>query len=235
MVTEEAAFADDAWQDFTTRLRAYVRRRLDPAWADDVFGDVLLRLVRHRADLRAAENPSAWVFRVAANVLADHHRRRGAEHRALARAGVEPEVVASAGNDEDEGAAAELSECLIPLLRGLPAPYSEALLLTEVEGLSQIAAAKRLGVSLSGMKSRVQRGRVKLKEALLRCCAIEIDRRGHVLAYAPQAAGCGSCGTGATPLTAPSPTRSGSVAVRRPGRSRPGSAADRHPGDRPRP
>lgn len=186
--------AEDAWQDFTSRLRSWVHRRIDPAFADDVLGDILLRLVRHRDALRAAENPSAWVFAVAANVLTDHHRRRSAEQRALARAELEPDVGPAATQDESDAAAAGLAACMHPLLRDLPAPYGEALLLTEVEGLSQSAAAKRLGLSLSGMKSRVQRGRTKLKDALLRCCSVELDRGGRVLAYAPQADGCGSCG-----------------------------------------
>ena len=48
----------------------------------------------------------------------------------------------------------------------------------ELEGLTQQTAAKRMGLSLSGMKSRVQRGRARLKQMLDDCCLIELDRRG---------------------------------------------------------
>ena len=72
------------------------------------------------------------------------------------------------------------------MIRTLPARYAEALLLTDIDGLTQAAAAERLGLSLSGMKSRVQRGRRLLKQTLLRCCAVELDRRGGVVDSYPR-------------------------------------------------
>jgi RNA polymerase sigma-70 factor (ECF subfamily) len=44
--------------------------------------------------------------------------------------------------------------------------------------MTQGEAAKSLGLSPAGMKSRVRRGRTKLKEVLLDCCHVEIGRRG---------------------------------------------------------
>ncbi|HXV59273.1 MAG TPA: sigma factor-like helix-turn-helix DNA-binding protein, partial [Vicinamibacteria bacterium] len=49
--------------------------------------------------------------------------------------------------------------------------------LTELNGATQKDAAERMGLTLSAMKSRVSRGRRKLKELLLECCHIELDRR----------------------------------------------------------
>lgn len=46
-------------------------------------------------------------------------------------------------------------------------------------------AAARLGLSTSGMKSRVQRGRSKLEQAILRCCAVALDCRGEVIGCEP--------------------------------------------------
>ncbi len=188
-MTEASTLTGNDWQAFDSRLRAYVGRRVDPAAADDVVGDILLRLTRHQAGLVAADNPTAWMLRVAANAVADHHRRRSTERRALAQAEVESGLD-PAGATEDASAGVELAQCLIPLLRVLPAPYGEALLLTDIGGLSQPEAAKRLGLSASGMKSRVQRGRAKLKQAVLRCCAVELDRRGGVVDFQPRSATC---------------------------------------------
>jgi len=53
----------------------------------------------------------------------------------------------------------------------------------ELEGLTHQAAAKRLGLSVSGMKSRVQRGRKQLKQMLQDCCLIQLDRRSGVADY----------------------------------------------------
>jgi RNA polymerase sigma-70 factor (ECF subfamily) len=62
----------------------------------------------------------------------------------------------------------------------------------EMKGLPQRELSERLAVSLSGAKSRVQRGREKLKALLLRCCQVELDKRGNILDYQPETAGCGA-------------------------------------------
>ena len=85
----------------------------------------------------------------------------------------------------------ELAGCLAPLVAGLPGGYREAMVLTEFDGLTQVAAAQRLGLSVSGMKSRVQRGRAMLRQQLTDCCQIEQDRRGAIIGFRP---GSGSCG-----------------------------------------
>ncbi len=176
--------SDDAWRGLEAALRVYVRRHVAPSWVDDVVADVLIRLVRHRDHLDRAENPTAWLFRVAANAIADHHRRRAAERRGTANVGREPQPAATdPSGDDEERARAELGGCVLAMLAQLPPPYAEALRLTEVEGLTQTAAANRLGLSTSGMKSRVQRGRDKLKDELLRCCEVALDGRGQVMGY----------------------------------------------------
>lgn len=183
-----AIVSREAWLAFQSRLRAYVRRRVDPAVVDDVVGDIMLRLVRHEGRLAAAENPTAWMLRVAANAISDHHRRREVERQALARLEIEEE--SRSVEKPDSGASTEMAGCLIPLIRGLPKMYGQALLLTDIEGLTRVAAAQRLGLSVSGVKSRVQRGRAKLKRALLRCCAIEVDRQGRIRDYRPRGKAC---------------------------------------------
>jgi len=75
----------------------------------------------------------------------------------------------------------------------LPQKYAEALLLSDLEGLTQHEVAARLGLSLSGAKSRVQRARRLLREAFLRCCHFEFDRRGHIIDYGPRCCDSARC------------------------------------------
>ena len=89
----------------------------------------------------------------------------------------------------------ELSRCLAPLIERLPGSYRQALVLTEVEGLTQADAASRLGLSVSGMKTRVQRARGRLKDLLLDCCHVELDRRRGVSGYRSRRGQC-ECGRG---------------------------------------
>ena len=172
--------ANDAWPAFESRLRAYVHARVDAAWADDVVSDIVLRLVQHRVELESAQKPLAWMFRVATHAITDHYRRRSTEQRMMNAVAVEQAAFPASTN---HSSGAELAQCLVPLIRGLPPLYSEALLLTDIEELTQAEAAQSLGLSTSGMKSRVQRGRAKLKQALLRCCEIELDKRSAVTDY----------------------------------------------------
>jgi hypothetical protein len=73
----------------------------------------------------------------------------------------------------------KLAKCLGPLLRRLPAIDREALALTALEA----SAAARLGLSTSGMKSRVQRPRAQLRPLLVACCENDLDRRGDITSY----------------------------------------------------
>ncbi len=82
---------------------------------------------------------------------------------------------------------------MLGLVNQLPERYAEAIEMVELGDMSQKAAAERLGISVSGMKSRVQRGRQKLRDLLLDCCAVELDRRGGMLELVPRD-GCDDCG-----------------------------------------
>ncbi len=172
---------DIVWSEFDKKLRAYVRRRVNASAADDVVSDILLRLVRSQDKMEGAKNPMAWIYRVAANVITDHYRKSSSEKRLLEEVKLDTPVVDASEETADDPTS--LARCLIPMIKGLPAPYDQALMLTEIDGISQVAAAKQLGLSVSGMKSRVQRGRQKLKVTLLRCCDVEVNRRGDVVDY----------------------------------------------------
>ena len=69
------------------------------------------------------------------------------------------------------------------MIERLSGEYRQAVILVDLEGLAQHEAAAQLGLSLSGMKSHVQRGRRQLKGMLEACCTIELDQRRGVLDY----------------------------------------------------
>jgi RNA polymerase sigma-70 factor (ECF subfamily) len=153
-----------------------------PEDAEDLLQDVFTRIHENASTLREVDSVTGWVYRTAGNAVTDYYRRRGAFARATEALAAQPVPEGS----EDPAAQEELAQCLRPLIATLPESYGEALELTELEGKTQGEAAESLGLSLSGMKSRVQRGRTKLKEVLLDCCHVEIDRRGGVVGYEPR-------------------------------------------------
>jgi RNA polymerase sigma-70 factor (ECF subfamily) len=73
-----------------------------------------------------------------------------------------------------------------PLLGRLEAKYRDAVTMVDLDGLGHADAAAAAGVSVSGMKSRVQRGRRQLKSLLTGCCEVELDARGAPMDARPR-------------------------------------------------
>jgi RNA polymerase sigma-70 factor (ECF subfamily) len=181
----EIAAADGLWRDLHPRLRGFVRTRIaDPEAADDVAQEVLLRLHRSLADLRVEDRLDAFAYRIARNTIIDHYRARArAKEVPAAPEELTSRIDADADTDDDpngERAVQELARCLEPLVQRLPEPYREALMLTDLGGLSQVAAASVTGLSVPGMKTRVQRARAQVHELLTSCCDVALDNRRQI-------------------------------------------------------
>lgn len=175
------------WSKFSEKLRNYVARRVPVDHVDDLVGDILLRLIDKLSTFKNADKPVAWMYKVASNVIADHYRRHSAEQKTIhAVEQIASSMAISSGISPQE----ELALCLAPLIQQLPNRYRTALELVDIAGLRQADAAQELNLSLSGLKSRVQRGRLLLKQLLLDCCAIEINRMGSVVDYTSESHCC---------------------------------------------
>ncbi len=190
-VPPPAGAADTAalWSQFRSRLHGFIARRVrDPGHAEDILQEVMLRIHRNAGDLEHTPALTGWIFTIARNAIIDHSRRAS---RREFPAGLVPADVAGAQSPGDgDEMRGELEHCVVPLLRSLPEPYAEALMLTEVQELTQADAARSVGISISGMKSRVQRGRNELRRLLLECCDVERDRRGGIIGATPRGHGC---------------------------------------------
>ena len=185
---------EHVWDLLRKDLAAHFQRRAaDEHLAEDLVQETFVRVHDRLGDLEQADRMPAWVWRIAGNVLTDHYRHRGSQG---------PELAAEhAGEPLDELAAEPEPASNLTATAGgwaramivlLPEPYREALALSELEGLTQQQIADRLGLSLSGTKSRIQRGRVKLGELLLECCHLDFDDHGDVVDYAERDR-CGGC------------------------------------------
>ena len=167
------------------QLRAFVRRRIaDPDRAEDLVGDILLRIHRNLGTVDDRERLAHWVSRVARNAVVDEYRRTGRGREQLVA--TPDDVRRPAEPDDASEVLDELAHCLRPLLPGLPAEQRRAVEMIDLDGLPQAEAARREGVSLSGMKSRVQRGRRRLAQLLDACCALTLDARGLPMDYTPE-------------------------------------------------
>jgi RNA polymerase sigma-70 factor (ECF subfamily) len=197
-VTTPAAPA--IWHELHDRLRSFIARRVrSPQDAEDILQEVMLRIHRHSGDLEHADRVASWAYRITANSIADHYRRPArrelASGQAMDIAGPAGAAAATVWVEPDSAKLrAELVDCIAPLTARLPHLYREALDVTEFQRITQAEAARRLGLSVSGMKARVQRAREQLKDLLLDCCDVELDRRRGVTAYRSKRGPCATCG-----------------------------------------
>jgi RNA polymerase sigma-70 factor (ECF subfamily) len=197
-----ATAAELRWQELRANLRAFVGRRVaNQADVDDLVQRVLLQVLTGLRSLRDVERLHAWVYRVARNVIVDYYRspavrreRPSGDTVDLASANESAESILR--EDDERAALRELATCLLPMMRQLSPTYQDALRMADLEGVTQAEAARRAGVSVSGMKSRVQRARQQLRTIVEECCRVDLDRRGSITAFAsrrPERCTCRDC------------------------------------------
>jgi RNA polymerase sigma-70 factor (ECF subfamily) len=167
------------YNDFYARLYRFIAGRVpDGDTAEDILQDVYLKIHTHIGGLRETDRLESWIYQIARNAIIDYYRRARPQDEL-------PESLPSPLDEEPE-AVSELASSVRGMLDCLPDTYRQALELTELQGLSQVELATKLNISVSGAKSRVQRGRQKLKEVFLDCCHFEFDRLGKVMDYRPK-------------------------------------------------
>ncbi|MEV0796878.1 sigma-70 family RNA polymerase sigma factor [Kribbella sp. NPDC050281] len=144
-------------------LRYVVRRIGDADEAPDVTADVFLTALRRRTDV-PRDRALPWLYRVAANVLADRRRSRQRSTAAYQRAG--NDLVTRAGPAAEERL--EWSDQLagtLTALRTLSAADQEVLMLAGWEELRGADLATALGCSRAAAAVRLHRARARLKTA----------------------------------------------------------------------
>jgi RNA polymerase sigma-70 factor (ECF subfamily) len=197
------SITEHAWYALHEPLRAFLRKRVrETEAAEDLLQDIFLRLHTHADTLRDEEKLESWIYQIARHRVIDYYRQQ--KPMVSLDAACQDTLLAEMPEDDVQ---AELAPSVAAMVNALPAPYREALYLTGYQGLSQRELATRLGISLSGAKSRVQRAREKLKQLLLDCCHFEFDRLGRIIDYQPRCPCCTANTCQTTPGGNPSSTR----------------------------
>ncbi len=167
-----------AWTKHEPELRSWLRWHLrNSAEADDLLQDLFLKALRQGERFCSVTNARAWLFEVARNAMADKLR--------IARVMVElPEdLVASV---EENDTVDTLTACLPRVLSELDVEDCEVITLCDLQGMAHAEYAATKGLSLSAVKSRVQRARRRLKERMSQVCQVQIDDTGHVSDFVPR-------------------------------------------------
>lgn len=156
---------DDLVTDHAPGVHRLARRLTgNRADAEDLTQEVFLRAFRaiDRAD---PVDPAGWLHRITVNAHIDHVRRRARGPEQLTREAGEGLRCEAPGPEQlvvGRGLGADLEAALAEL-----SPQSRhAVLLRDVEGLSYLEVANRLGVGTDTVRSWIHRGRTRLRTSL---------------------------------------------------------------------
>lgn len=173
-----ALSTDKIWQDFYQELLRFITQKVkDADQAQDILQDVFIKIHLKIHTLTDQDKLAAWVYQIARNSILDYFRR-------LQPTG---EIIEDLPIDEvTDDMTATFAKCVQPFVNHLPETSRIALLQTDLGQLSQKAFAEKEGISHSGAKSRVQRGRQQLRALFSACCASSADKYGNIIEFEPK-------------------------------------------------
>jgi RNA polymerase sigma-70 factor, ECF subfamily len=188
--TQEATY--QVWVELKSNLHRFISRRANnEADADDILQDVFFKIHLNIGRVRDTTKIHSWVYRITRNAIIDYYRKRRSELSLDATPNGFDVMNEEPGDSETDRE--EIMACLTPMVERLPNDYKKALVMSDVQGITQAKVADELNLSVSGAKSRVQRARGKMKNMLLDCCHFEFDRLGRAVTMTSRNCGSG-CG-----------------------------------------
>ena len=164
------------FQEYRDILARYIQSKVkDPLDSEELLSEVMMKIYDHCEKLEGVRNTEAWLITIARNAVNDYFRSKQKQTQ------VPMPILADL--DEAPDVMQELEACIPSLIARLPEKYAQPLADYELKGIPQKRLAIEYGMSESGLKSRVQRGRKMLKELFTEYC-------GHLI---EEQEGCGDC------------------------------------------
>jgi RNA polymerase sigma-70 factor (ECF subfamily) len=189
------------WKEFNNGVHNFISHRVsNPSEVDDILQEVFLKIHSNISSIQDCNKIRSWVYQIARNTIIDYYRKPKMNMDNIDDIILDNEEAFSIKDEllnelADDNSVNEVTAGLKGMIEALPDKYAQALLLVEFQGLSQVELASKLGISVSGAKSRVQRARQMLKDSLLQCCHFEFDKYGTIINFYhnPHCCCCQSC------------------------------------------
>lgn len=164
---------EEAFGAFVRRHTATVHRWMARAVgeddADDMTQDVFLKAYRGLPRFRGEAPPRAWLASIADNAVKNRYRSRSRFRRIFAGSSdARPELdpAETAAGPEDEARAGESRRLVAEALKSLEPEFRMPVVLRDLEEWSYEEIAVSLALPVGTVKSRIARGRGRLKEVL---------------------------------------------------------------------
>lgn len=122
----------------------------------------------------------SWVYAIARNTITDYYRKKGLITEQIDR---NPARHLYEEEADEAVVTQQLSGCIAPFVRQLPSDYREIMELAELQDVPQKEIAQRLGMNYTTVRSKVRRGRKKLKDIVSDCCKVSQGGMGSIMDY----------------------------------------------------
>ena len=170
---KECCNIDQTVKEFHNQLIGYlIKHTHNTELAEDITQEVMLKLISAHNKSIKIHNIKAWLFEIARHTVADYYRNPNN----LKKNKIDNQLEFTFFDTEDSKFSP--SDYLIPMIKLLPAKYSEPLYLSDIENLPQNSVAEKMGLGLSATKMRIQRARKMLYDLFIECCDIEYTKSG---------------------------------------------------------
>ena len=153
--------------------------------AKDILQEVFLKIHLNIEKLKETEKIQSWIFNITRNTINDHWKKQ--------KPTSSEKEIPELDSLENEDYTSYFEVCLKSMISNLPDKYREAIQLSEIDNKKQKEIAETLNISYSGLKSRVQRGRVLLKNHFKECCNIQINKAGQIVSGDVEMEHCTMC------------------------------------------
>lgn len=168
--------AEAIWREHRDELRGFLLKRVRASVeVDDILHEVFLKMLANIGAVRRLDRVRAWLFSVARNAVADYYRSRRPTQE------LDENLLPCAEPDED--LFKDVGPSLRLMLEALPENMREVLVMADLGGMRQAEVAQRLGISLPAAKSRILRGRRRIRQMIEACCQLEFDAEGRIMDY----------------------------------------------------
>ena len=165
----------EIWEEYKSSLLGYIQKRVpNNDDAKDILQDVLLKSYQFCSKGKTVINLKSWLYKITQNTIIDYYKK---QNKSI------PFNLELPDNQDENSLIGDASEYIKALLKLLPDEYAIPLFMYDLEDIDQKTISKKLNLTLPNTKSRIQRGRVKLKERFLECCIVAFDENGEMISF----------------------------------------------------
>lgn len=174
-MADTATFEQDVMEFVPQLYSAALRMTRNPADAEDVLQEALLKAYRGYHTFTAGTNLKAWLYRILTNTFINSYRRKTRRPAEVELGELEDLYLFKRVGEDSGGAARSAEEEALDrfvdsdikgAVESLPEIFRIPVLLADVEGFSYKEIAEIMDVPIGTVMSRLHRGRKALQQAL---------------------------------------------------------------------